>query len=67
MPTYIRNYLLNVKANLISTKGLDSSEKISRKILRLFGHKISPGLVRRYRRKFGKKIAWLSDIYTENF
>ncbi len=43
------------KENLIQTKGLDSSSVISSKIYQRFGKKISSGIVRRYRRKFGNK------------
>ena len=41
---------------MISTKGLDTSRVVSEKILKQFGMRISSGLIRRYRRKFGKNI-----------
>jgi hypothetical protein len=41
------------KDNLRETKGLDSSTVVASKILEKFGKKISSGLIRRLRRKYG--------------
>ena len=47
------------KANIIATKGLGSSTVLASKIFEKFGTKISSGLIRRYRRKYGtQKIKW---------
>ena len=52
---YLKKMYDFFKENLIQTKGLDSSSVISSKIYQRFGKKISSGIVRRYRRKFGNK------------
>jgi len=44
------------KQNLIETRGLMSSEKISSEIYKRFNRKLSSGLIRRYRRKFGRSF-----------